>query len=160
MGSTLKNNNARLTSALQESTSNVEEWKRQLQSYKEENARLKMSLMEAEAGRGNCDLDAVAELRSLRSHLDDLEHQVEDKNDKIKRLKASGGGDGGDSDPSLKMENESLKLTLDKVQSQLDTSLDAQDQQRKVLEAINRQFGDHLHALGQLQNELTQFLNT
>merc|ERR1719189_3171735 len=120
--------------------------KRQLQSYKEENARLKMSLMEAEAGRGNCDLDAVAELRSLRSHLDDLEHQVEDKNDEIKRLKASGGGDGGDSDPSLKMENESLKLTLDKVQSQL--------------EAINRQFGDHLHALGQLQNELTQVLNT
>ena len=154
---TLKNNNVRLTSALQESTSNVEEWKRQLQSYKEENARLKMSLMEAEAGRGNCDLDAVAELRSLRSHLDDLEHQVEEKNDEIKRLK-SGGGDSDD--PNLKMENESLKLTLDKVQSQLDTSLDAQDQQRKVLEAINRQFGDHLHALGQLQNELTQVLNT
>ena len=32
--STLKNNNARLTSALQESTSNVEEWKRQLHNYK------------------------------------------------------------------------------------------------------------------------------
>ena len=157
---TLKNNNVRLTSALQESTSNVEEWKRQLQSYKEENARLKMSLMEAEAGRGNCDLDAVAELRSLRSHLDDLEHQVDEKNDEIKRLKSTGAGEVDGGDPGLKMENESLKLTLDKVQSQLDTSLDAQDQQRKVLEAINRQFGDHLHALGQLQNELTQVLNT
>ena len=153
---TLKNNNVRLTSALQESTSNVEEWKRQLQSYKEENSRLKMSLMEAEAGRGNCDIDAVAELRKLRNHVDDLEQQVEDKNDEIKRLKCEGGGD----DPAVRMENESLKLTLDKVQSQLDTSLDAQDQQRKVLEAINRQFGDHLHALGQLQNELTQVLNT
>ena len=32
--STLKNNNTRLTSALQESTSNVEEWKRQLHNYK------------------------------------------------------------------------------------------------------------------------------
>lgn len=52
---------------------------------------------------------------------------------------------------NLHIENESLKKTLDKVQSQLDTSLDAQDQQRKVLEAINRQFGDHLSALGQLQ---------
>jgi len=155
---TLKNNNVRLTSALQESTSNVEEWKRQLQSYKEENARLKMSLMEAEAGRGNCDLDAVAELRSLRSHLEDLETQVDEKNEEIKRLKSSGGGAEGEE--GLKMENESLKLTLDKVQSQLDTSLDAQDQQRKVLEAINRQFGDHLNALGQLQNELTQVLNT
>ena len=136
----------------------MEEWKRQLQSYKEENARLKMSLMEAEAGRGNCDLDAVAELRSLRTHLDDLEHQVDEKNDEIKRLKSAGAD--GEGDPSLKMENESLKLTLDKVQSQLDTSLDAQDQQRKVLEAINRQFGDHLHALVTLQNELTQVLNT
>ena len=155
---TLKNNNVRLTSALQESTSNVEEWKRQLQSYKEENARLKMSLMEAEAGRGNCDLDAVAELRSLRSHLSELESQVDEKNEEIKRLKSSGGGPEGEE--GLKMENESLKLTLDKVQSQLDTSLDAQDQQRKVLEAINRQFGDHLNALGQLQNELTQVLNT
>ena len=74
----------------------MEEWKRQLQSYKEENARLKMSLMEAEAGRGNCDLDAVAELRSLRTHLDDLEHQVDEKNDEIKRLKSEGGGEGDD----------------------------------------------------------------
>lgn len=38
---TLKNNNARLTTALQESNVNVDEWKRQLASYKEENATLK-----------------------------------------------------------------------------------------------------------------------
>ena len=38
---TLKNNNARLTAALQESTSNVEEWKKQLNAYKEENTRLR-----------------------------------------------------------------------------------------------------------------------
>lgn len=38
---TLKSNNARLTSALQESTANVDEWKRQLHSYKEENMRMK-----------------------------------------------------------------------------------------------------------------------
>ena len=50
--STLKNNNARLTSALQESTANVEEWKRQLHSYKEDNTKLKMGLIELEAGRG------------------------------------------------------------------------------------------------------------
>ena len=50
--STLKNNNARLTSALQESTANVEEWKRQLHQYKEDNTRLKMGVIEMEAGRG------------------------------------------------------------------------------------------------------------
>lgn len=38
---TLKNNNARLTAALQESTTNVDEWKKQLAAYKEDNARLK-----------------------------------------------------------------------------------------------------------------------
>jgi hypothetical protein len=53
-----------------------------------------------------------------------------------------------------------LKKTLEKVQSQLETSLEAQDQQRKVLDAISRQFGDHLHALGELQNELSAVLNT
>ena len=37
---TLKNNNARLTTALQESTANVEEWKKQLSLYKEDNAKL------------------------------------------------------------------------------------------------------------------------
>ena len=38
---TLKNNNVRLTTALQESTANVEEWKKQLAMYKEESARMK-----------------------------------------------------------------------------------------------------------------------
>lgn len=37
----MKNNNARLTTALQESTSNVEEWKKQLAMYKEESARMR-----------------------------------------------------------------------------------------------------------------------
>lgn len=49
---TLKNNNVRLTSALQESTANVEEWKRQLQSYKEENQRMKTKYIELEAAKG------------------------------------------------------------------------------------------------------------
>jgi homer protein len=39
----LKNNNMRLTSALQESHSNLEEWKKQLQIYKDECHRLRNS---------------------------------------------------------------------------------------------------------------------
>ena len=38
---TLKNNNARLTAALQESSINVEKWKEQLHNYKEENSKLR-----------------------------------------------------------------------------------------------------------------------
>jgi len=37
----LRNNNARLTSALQESNTNVDEWKVQLATYKDENSRMK-----------------------------------------------------------------------------------------------------------------------
>lgn len=44
----------RLTSALQESTANVEEWKRQLHSYKEENQRMKTKYIELEAAKGTC----------------------------------------------------------------------------------------------------------
>jgi len=160
---TLKNNNARLTSALQESTANVEEWKRQLNSYKEENSRLKMSLIELEAGRGNCDFNAVSELRSLKSRLEELESDLKNRDEEISTLKdqkPTQNGDESDIVKNLQIENEALKKTLDKVQSQLDTSLDAQEQQRKVLDAIARQFGDHLHTLGTLHNELTAVLNT
>ena len=67
--STLKNNNARLTSALQESTANVEEWKRQLHSYKEENTRLKVGLIELEAGRGRV---KYLNIHSIQLHIDSI----------------------------------------------------------------------------------------
>ena len=41
----MKNNNARLTAALQESTTNVEEWKKQLNAYKEENIKLRKKVI-------------------------------------------------------------------------------------------------------------------
>lgn len=163
---TLKNNNARLTSALQESTANVEEWKRQLNSYKEENSRLKVGLIELEAGRGNCDFNAVSELRGLKSRLEELESDLKDRDEEIKSLKdtssqlKSVNGEDSDIVKNVQSENDNLKKTLDKVQSQLDTSLDAQEQQRKVLDAIARQFGDHIHTMGTLHNELTTVLNT
>jgi len=158
--STLKNNNARLTSALQESTANVEEWKRQLHSYKEENTRLKVKMLELEAGRGNCDVDALAQIRDMRAHIEELEAELGDKTDEVRKLRNDGGPGAAEEIKTLQIENESLKLTLEKTQSQLDTSLDAQEEQRKVLEAINRQFGDYLHHLGELHGELSQVLNT
>ena len=64
---TLKNSNARLTSALQESTANVEQWKRQLHSYKEENTRLKVGLIELEAGRGELESNTKRKTLSPKS---------------------------------------------------------------------------------------------
>merc|ERR1712008_401647 len=162
----LKYENDRLKLALAQSSANVEEWKRQLNSYKEENSRLKVGLIELEAGRGNCDFNAVSELRGLKSRLEELESDLKDRDEEIKSLKDTASQlkavNGEDSDivKNVQSENDNLKKTLDKVQSQLDTSLDAQEQQRKVLDAIARQFGDHIHTMGTLHNELTTVLNT
>ena len=49
--------------------------------FQEENARLKMSLMEAEAGRGNCDFDAVR--RKIATSF--ISDHIEDKRLKIKQ---------------------------------------------------------------------------
>ncbi len=46
---TLKSNNARLTAALQDSATNVEEWKTQLVHWKDECTRLRKRVQDAEA---------------------------------------------------------------------------------------------------------------
>lgn len=88
---TLKNNNARLTSALQESTANVEEWKRQLQAYKDENQRVKSKIVELEAGRGppvtaEGGNELKREVATLRLKIDSLETELRVKDDEIRRI--------------------------------------------------------------------------
>lgn len=88
---TLKNNNARLTSALQESTANVEEWKRQLQAYKDENQRVKSKIVELEAGRGppvtaEGGNELKREVATLRLKIDSLENELRAKDDEIRRI--------------------------------------------------------------------------
>lgn len=78
---TLKTNNARLTSALQESTANVDEWKRQLQLYKEENARVKAKYADLEAGK-----IAEGNSEALRLRVEALESELRTRNEEIKAL--------------------------------------------------------------------------
>lgn len=78
---TLKSNNNRLTSALQESTANVDEWKRQLHTYKEENLRLKrdMDAMKPIASTGNggeLNEEMRIEIIKLKSHIITLEKDI------------------------------------------------------------------------------------
>lgn len=81
---TLKSNNNRLTSALQESTANVDEWKRQLHTYKEENLRLKreMDAMKPIGGviGGNNEVneDMRIEIIKLKSHIITLEKEIQE----------------------------------------------------------------------------------
>lgn len=90
---TLKSNNNRLTSALQESTANVDEWKRQLHTYKEENIRLKreMDAMKAinsgAAGNAENSEEMRIELIKLKSHIITLEKEKQEL--EIKTSKAN-----------------------------------------------------------------------
>lgn len=70
---TLKNNNARLKTALQESASNVEEWKTQLTAWKEECIRLRAQVKELRASGGSA---AAAEVDTLKEQLAQLQGQV------------------------------------------------------------------------------------
>lgn len=77
----LKSNNARLTSALQESTANVDEWKRQLQLYKDENAKIKARYADLEAGK-----IAEGNSEALRLRVEALESELRTRNEDIKTL--------------------------------------------------------------------------
>lgn len=70
-----------MTSALQESTANVDEWKRQLQSYKEENARIKAKYADLEAGK-----IAEGNSEALRLRVEALESELRTRNEEIKAL--------------------------------------------------------------------------
>jgi septal ring factor EnvC (AmiA/AmiB activator) len=72
---TLKNNNARLKTALQESASNVEEWKTQLTAWKEECIRLRAQVKELRAS-GDTASQASAELTTAKSECEDLRAKV------------------------------------------------------------------------------------
>lgn len=83
---TLKSNNNRLTSALQESTANVDEWKRQLHTYKEENLRLKRemdAMKPITSGGGNNAVNEInedmrIEIIKLKSHIITLEKEIQE----------------------------------------------------------------------------------
>lgn len=78
----------RLTSALQESTANVDEWKRQLHSYKEENQRLKSKYIELEAAKGGTEaaVELRKELATLRLRVEQLEVELKSKDEELKRM--------------------------------------------------------------------------
>lgn len=89
---TLKSNNNRLTSALQESTANVDEWKRQLHTYKEENLRLKRemdamkpsaNISSGGASANDINEDMRIENIKLKSHIISLEKEMHSHNQEI-----------------------------------------------------------------------------
>ncbi|KAL1501912.1 hypothetical protein ABEB36_007145 [Hypothenemus hampei] len=157
---TLKSNNARLTSALQESTANVDEWKRQLASLKEENMRMKAKYQnELENSKGGGDLgdELRKEVRSLRAKVEQLELELQNKNEEIKSI--TSGGRLTDVQ-NLQKENQDLQATVKLAQSELDIALSAHESQRQIILTLNQQFAARIHELATIHDEMTTALQT
>ncbi|KPJ03529.1 Homer protein-like 2 [Papilio xuthus] len=134
---TLKSNNLRLTAALQESTANVDEWKRQLHQYREEVARARHY-----AGKGG---DAN-EVEQLRQRVAQLEAELAQKNEELAQITKS------------KKSEQDAEAKL--AQSQLELALAAQDGQRQVLQALNDQLARQLEELSTIHREINTALQT
>ncbi|XP_030763496.1 homer protein homolog 2 [Sitophilus oryzae] len=157
---TLKSNNARLTSALQESTANVDEWKRQLASLKEENMRMKakyQSDLENSKGGGDLGDELRKEIQSLRLRVEQLEMDLENKNDEVKRLTS---GNRLPEVQALQKENVELQSTIKLAQSELEIALSAHDSQKQILLTLNQQFAARIHELANIHDEMTTALQT
>ncbi|XP_066249740.1 homer protein homolog 2-like [Euwallacea similis] len=157
---TLKSNNARLTSALQESTANVEEWKRQLASLKEENMRMKAKYqndLENSKGGGELGDELRKEIQSLRIKVEQLELELQTKNDEIKRLVSSGRAADIQ---SLQKDNQELQATVKLAQSELDIALSAHESQKQILHTLNQQLASRIHELVTIHDEMTTALQT
>lgn len=79
-----------------ESTANVDEWKRQLHSYKEENQRLKLRFQELENSKGGSVSGAEAltddlrkEITHLKSRIEGLEKELMNQEAELKATKVS-----------------------------------------------------------------------
>ncbi|XP_063905851.1 homer protein homolog 2-like isoform X2 [Zophobas morio] len=161
---TLKSNNARLTSALQESTANVDEWKRQLASLKEENMRMKAKyqadLENSKGfflGGGDIADELRQEIQSLRLRLEQLEAELDAKNNEFKQLSAF---QKAPDVQSLQKENQELQATAKLAQSELDIALSAHESQRQVLLTLNQQLASRVHELATIHDEITTALQT
>nr|XP_023024725.1 homer protein homolog 2-like [Leptinotarsa decemlineata] len=157
---TLKSNNARLTSALQESTANVDEWKRQLASLKEENMRMKAKYqadLENSKGGGELADELRKEIQSLRIRVDQMETELDSKNSEIKLLSSS---NKSTEIQCLQKENQELQSTIKLAQSELEVALGAHESQKQVLLTLNQQLASRIHELATIHDEMTTALQT
>ncbi|KAB7499040.1 hypothetical protein Anas_10525, partial [Armadillidium nasatum] len=161
----LKTTNARLTSALQESTANVEEWKKQLQTYKEENARMKSRVLELEAGNSGRDVDDVSqELASLRIRVENLSEELVNRDATVEELRSqvqrARTEELKERIQMLTEEKEQLRMEVSHTQSQLEVAMGTQETQRGVVESVNLQLGERIKDLLALHHELNHLLTT
>ncbi|KAI4468330.1 sprouty-related evh1 domain-containing protein family member [Holotrichia oblita] len=102
--------------------------------------------------------DIADELRkdnqSLRQRIEQLESELDGKNNEIKQMKTS------DVVQTLQKENQELQSTAKLAQSELDIALSAHESQKQVLLTLNQQLVSRIQELATIHDEITTALQT
>jgi homer protein len=150
---TLKNNNAKLTTALQESLSHVEEWKKQLKHYEEESAKLKQRVQELEAAQSSASRTAdttaalIEEKRKLEQQVKELHGELDSKQQELLRQEEEMTSVKADNQHlrelmrSLEEEKSHLAEQLSDVQDRLQHLTGASDQRLQQLADKHKELG-------------------
>jgi len=148
----------------------VEEWKRQLQTLKDENSKMRLKIIELEASRGNP--EAIAELRKeighLRTRAENLDSEVKQKDKDIEQMKKrldeqyhvySTSQKVEDKLKVLLNENENLRTQLNRLQDQNDNSKITDKARKGMLEQLNIRLAQNIQELRSIQQEFTALLS-
>lgn len=147
-----------MTSALQESTANVDEWKRQLHTYKEENLRLKRDIdavkpNAATSGGGATEINEEMRRETilLKSRIQSLEKEMLSTEIELKAANKS---------LKEKSNDQSVSFCFPDYHCwQILTLLFFQFTQMKQMNDINIEYAKHLSEMCNLQKEMEKLLH-
>ncbi|KAM3874062.1 homer protein homolog 1 [Diretmus argenteus] len=157
----LKGNNAKLTTALLESTANVKQWKQQLAAYQEEAERLHTRVTELECVSGQATV-IKSQKTELNQTIEELEMALRAKEEELESLKAE-----VESADEFQSQKDSLTQKLQDTESR-NQSLEAQlsDLEQRVennqleREAFHQSLRSLLELLDSKIFELTELRDT
>jgi hypothetical protein len=123
----IKTNNMRLTSALQESHSNIDEWKKQLQYYKDECTRLRNSKTASASANG------VNANSNNNSKIDFDFDEVSSSSSSINRNLVN--GINASNANNLKLRNDLIKLA-DSYDRKLNELIEIREEFRRIIDEM------------------------
>ncbi|XP_067874394.1 homer protein homolog 2 isoform X2 [Heterodontus francisci] len=142
---TLAENNARLSTALQESTNNVEHWKKQLLDCKEEGDKLQQKIAELEAQCADLNQEKERNTR-LSWTVKQLEAEINEKEQDLQRLR--------EEVQLIPQLTEQCKALQERLQAAENTNKELENKAK----SLKTNFEESRHKQGNLKKELATFL--
>lgn len=163
---TLRNNNARLTAALQESTVNLDQWRKQLEMYKDECAALRNKLSEQESRRG--DVDRIQrQLTESQEKLREAENLAQLKQDELS-LVTKRYEEARQTEAKYQKLNSTLQVAEDEgrklraqvteLQLQLSQSQSSRSTNKQQLEKLQQQLSTKINEIYEMNDRLADLL--